>query len=48
MGLLHPKPYKKLNRLTGKWELVIPDPIDYKKELRRTTKLNQIKNKEHE
>lgn len=37
MGMYNPKPYKKLNKKTGKWELVIPEPVDYKKELRQTT-----------
>ena len=29
MGQFHPKPYKKLCRETGKWVLVIPEPVEF-------------------
>lgn len=32
MGQITPKPFKRLNKLTGRWELVVPKPIEYKEE----------------
>lgn len=29
MGQITPKPYKRLNKETGRWELITPSPVDY-------------------
>lgn len=29
MGMFQPKPYRKLNKETGRFEWVYPDPIEY-------------------
>lgn len=31
MGLITPKPYRRLNKLTGFWEWVYPEPEQYDK-----------------
>jgi hypothetical protein len=31
MGLIQEKPYRRLNRLTGLWEWVKPEPEQYNK-----------------
>lgn len=29
MGQITPKPFKRMNKLTGRWELITPMPIEY-------------------
>jgi hypothetical protein len=35
MGLIQPKSYKKKNRLTGLWELIKPEPVEFTIGLKR-------------
>ena len=42
MGLYQPKSFKRLNRITGKWELVIPALTDLKKELFKKKSMNHV------
>ena len=46
MGTFNPKPYKKFNRETGKWELVIPEPKEYKSEERSKRNILKVNEKD--
>lgn len=42
MGTFQPKPYRKLCKVTGKWIWVIPEPVSFKKEIKRGGKMIHV------
>lgn len=43
MAKYQPKPYQKLSKITGRFEWVYPEPVEYRKERNRGGKIKLIK-----